>query len=188
MPADDNDFLGGNSTEDWFASIKDIFENPAIPEVWLDYLQKIYAYLIIGAPSNSTTPTKPVVLTKIQKSGWLLYDYGDRIAVCAGDYVHGLRESDRTEEGNASPGYGTIVGQSWNSAQAVVAFAKKRWPEGAQFLEGTSFMKFALGYWASLAQYKIDKLSIHKSDELAYQQIRTLLGQQSLTQSDQRPT
>jgi hypothetical protein len=186
--ADDNDFFGKNHPEDWFASIKDIFENPAIPEVWLEYLQKIYAYLIIGAPVNNPTPTKPVTFTKIQKSGWLLYDYGDRIAVCAGDYAHGLRESDRTPEGNASPGYGTIVAQSWNSAQALVTLAKKRWPEGALFLEGTPFMKFALGYWLSLNQYKIDKFSIHKSDELAYIQIKTLLGQQSMTQSDQRPT
>lgn len=185
--ADENDFFAtSGEPSDWFDSIKDIFEAPTIPKEWLDYLQKIYAYLEINALFSAPSKEKPVSLLKIQKSGWMLYDYGNRIAVCSGDYAHGLRESDRVGD-HPSPGYGTIVAQSWNSAQAVIELARKRWPQGANLLGATPFMQFAAGYWSFLTQYEVMGLSIHKSDELAYMQIKTLLGHKSDIKSDQRP-
>lgn len=180
----DDSFKGKANPDDWFESIKDIFENPSISKEWIEYLQKIYAYLEIG--SIEAFEEKPVTLIKIEKSGWILHDYGNRLAVSSGDYAHGLRESDRVAD-NPSPGYGTIVAQSWNTAQKVVEFAKQRWQNGANFLGATPFMQFATGYWAWLLNYSITGLSIHKSDELAYQQIKTLLGQSSELASDQRP-
>jgi|GEM_PF-4469255 len=175
-----------NDSFDWFESIKDIFENPTIPKEWTDYLQKIYAYLDIGSSVNTSSENKSVSLIKIEKSGWTLHDYGSHIAVSSGDYAHGLCESDKVGD-NFSPGYGTIVAQSWNSAQKIVELAKERWPEGAHLLGGTPFMQFATGYAAWLANYEISGLSIHESDKLAYEQIKTLLGQTSELASEQRP-
>lgn len=180
----DDSFKGKTDPSDWFDSIKDIFENPSISKEWIDYLQKIYAYLEIG--SVDASEEKPVTLIKIEKSGWMLHDYGNRFAVSSGDYAHGLRESDKVGD-NFSPGYGTIVAQSWNTAQKVVELAKQRWPDHANFIGATPFMQFAAGYWSWLLNYEINGLSIYKSDELAYQQIKTLLGQSSDLASDQRP-
>lgn len=180
----DDSFKGSADPNDWFDSIKDIFDNPSISKEWIDYLQKIYAYLEIGQVEGSEE--KPVTLIKIEKSGWTLHDYGNRFAVSSGDYAHGLRESDKTGD-NPNPGYGTIVAQSWNTAQKVVELAKQRWPEQANLIGATPFMQFAAGYFAWLLNYEIAGLSIYKSDELAYQQMKILLGHSSDLNSEQRP-
>jgi hypothetical protein len=181
----DNLFEGKNEPADWFDAIKDIFETPSVPKEWVDYLHKIYAYLDIGSLSDEAKEM-PVSLSKIPKSGWTLHDYGNHIAVSSGDYAHGFRESDKVDD-NASPGYGTIVAQSWNSAQKLVELARQRWPQEAHLIGGTPFMQFAAGYWAWLANYEIFGLAIHKSDELAYGQIKNLLGQADDLTSEQRP-
>jgi hypothetical protein len=181
-----NDFFGDmQHSDDWFDSIKDMLDSSEIPPEWLAYLQKIYAYLEIGVLDGDVEES-PVSLVKIQKSGWTMHDHGNRIATSSGDYAHGLRESDKVND-NASPGYGTIVAQSWSTAQYFVEVAQTRWPEGANLLGATPFMQFASGYWAWLANYELSGLSIHKSDELAYLQIKVLLGQTADLKSDQRP-
>jgi hypothetical protein len=174
------------NTESWFEAIKSTFDNTEIPPEWLAYLQKIYAYLEIGAMDNKTHQESPLSRIKIPSSGWMMHDHGDRLLVSSGDYAHGFRETDKVND-NPSPGYGTIVAQSWHSAQHLVEVAQGRWPEGANLLGATFFMQFAAGYWAWKANYKIVGLSIDKSDELAYVQIKTLLGQTSDLKSDQRP-
>lgn len=182
-----NDFLGDKANpESWFDSIKDMLESSEISPEWIAYLQKIYAYLEIGSLANDHSEVIPPSLIKIQKSGWTIQDYGSRIAVSSGDYAHGLRESDKLND-NASPGYGTIVAQSWNSAQQLVEIARERWPGGANLIGATPFMHFAAGYAAWLANYELLGLSVHESDQLAYLQIKTLLGQTSDLKSDQRP-
>lgn len=174
-----------HTPSDWFESIKDLYDSPDIPREWIDYFQKIYAYLEIGSNDTQTPKNTTTTLSKIEKSGWALHDSGNCIATGSGDYAHGLRESD--ESSPPSEGYGTIVAQSWYSAQAVVEMAKQRWSEGANLIGASPFMQFATGYWAWLHQYDISGLTIYKSDELAYTQIKTLLGQTTDLTSDQRP-
>lgn len=170
----------------WFEAIKSALDSEEIPAEWLDYLQKIYAYLDIGAVDMDAEPASPLSRIKIPSSGWIMHDHGNRIIVSSGDYAHGFRESDKVGD-NPSPGYGTISAQSWHSAQHLVECAQGRWPSGANVLGATPFMEFAAGYWAWLSDYKLFGLSIDKSNELAYVQIKTLLGQKSDLTSDQRP-
>ncbi len=113
-------------------------QRPITPEE-IYYLLSKYAYIKVHHPDGfKPTAGRTPTITHV-KGGWDLYDYGDLVAVCPGEYLHGARE------GKENDMTGTAVNQMKETANALVGVCvDKGWPS-AVVLNG--FYGMVRAFW-----------------------------------------
>lgn len=133
--------------------IKDFWENRAIgivtqpldsiSKATLAYLRELYPYLQM---ISIDAKFEEVVIPKFKKapSGWIIHDYGQAMSSSPGKYLYGPGNPELpSDDGTDSGGTGTVVRQTVETAQAMIALAiEKGWP-GVEFISGTPLMEWA---------------------------------------------
>lgn len=94
------------------------------------------------------------------RSGWIIHDYGQAMSVSPGRLIYGPGNPEVVaEEGGAdtggSSGRGTIIEQTFTTAEAMVQLAMdKGWP-GVEIIAGTDLMKSSVWIVAQMAGYSL---------------------------------
>jgi hypothetical protein len=123
----------------------------------VEYLLGIYPYLQMIS-SEAVWEEEIIPRFKTASSGWVIHDYGQAMSTSPGKYLFGpgnpeLREEE--EEGGSETGTGTIITQSYITAEAMIEFAmEKGWP-GVEVVAGTPFMQWAAWMAAQDRGYKL---------------------------------
>ncbi len=84
-------------------------------------------------------------------NGWLIHDYGDAMSVSPGRLLYGEgyppqdddEEGGGVGEGDMTPGSGTIIKQSVDTAAELIAVAKTKGWDGVTIAAGTDLMQWA---------------------------------------------
>ncbi|HVV69832.1 MAG TPA: hypothetical protein VHE99_12530 [Gammaproteobacteria bacterium] len=110
----------------------------------VEYLLRLYPYLQM---INSEAVWEEEIIPRFKRapSGWVIHDYGQAMSTSPGKYLFGPGNPELKEEegGGSETGAGTIITQTYITAEAMIEFAmEKGWP-GVEIVSGTPFMQWA---------------------------------------------
>lgn len=107
------------------------------------------------------------------KSGWIIQDLDDGLCSSIGSYLFGGAASPKIEDIEnkdaallkkfVNAGKGTVVKQTFDTAQEMVEMIKSRWPGGIEIISGSDLMKWSL--WVGCQQHNINVVGYVPTEE-----------------------
>lgn len=151
---------------------------PITPEE-VQYLLQLYPFLQILNSEPNWGPDINVKLVTTQ-SGWVIHDYDQALSVSPGELLFGYKKappSDAKEEEEGGSGHGTLVKQTYETAEFMVQYAiDQGWP-GIEIIAGTPFMQWAAWMAAEDRNLIVFGYEASKTDKVKRDRIIRLRGE-----------
>lgn len=142
------------------------------------YLLSRYPYLQM---INSEAQWAEAVVPRFRKArnGWVMHDYGDAMSSSPGKYLFGPGNPETKEEDEKGGGTdtGTVIKQSFVTAEAMIEWAiEKGWP-GVEIVFGEQFMKWAAWMAAQDRSYSLSGYEPTQKEKEKRERIIRLRGE-----------
>lgn len=146
--------------------------NRPISEEDFQYLLKLYPFVQM---INSEAVWEETVIPQFSESpcGWLIHDYGQAMSVSRGEYLYG--DSHPHLRDKAADSSGTVVKQTFDTADAMVAKAIEKGWAGIDIIAGTDFMKWSIWVATQIRDYPLIGYEPTKQDREKFERIRRVL-------------
>ncbi len=164
-----SDFSG-----DKVEKLKEAAVGRPISEEDIRYLLELYPFLQVINNEATFEDDAGVKLITAQKSGWTVHDYGDAMSSSPGRFMFGddfVEDDDEGGEGGDSgdgdrerkPGRGTVVKQAFDTAEAMIQFAKERGWRAVRVVDGSRLMQWAA--WVKATGLGLDLIGFNPTKE-----------------------
>jgi hypothetical protein len=161
----------------------------------IEYLQLQFPYLQI-LNIDATFENYNSVQFIRAKSGWTIQDLDDGLCTSAGSFLFGGSDSpslENTEKKDPdliqeyiNERKGTIIKQTFDTAQEMVDLVKTRWKGGIEIISGTTLMKWALWVAAENIKLKVIGFEPTEKDNAKRNRLTRLEAERALIPKSQR--
>lgn len=165
----------------------------------IEYLLSQYPYIQMINPNEGESTPYPVRLVKT-KTGWVIHDYGDAMSTSPGELLYGPGKAEKKDEAEgggdeggagdmiADPGSGTIVKQTFDMGQELIALAKQKGWSAIYVVSGTPLMTWSAWLAAKENNVKLDGYNPSKQDKAKGKRVEQMREGRRKGPGVERPT